>query len=421
MIVSQVRTKLQLSMLNSTTTNVYNKLFSQGPGDVQPDYNIQCVSASTLQNGVVAVLFFVFKKDTFISLIEEFGECLFGNATTGLFEDPILGSWHAYVDVYFDNIDCLSDIEMDYDDYCIESFNYEEIFQLDAGCTSEAPYVYLGGSRTNLWHLDEIDGTKNNYYNYYSYNDNSGIDIYILDTGIRTTHQEFDGINVGNHDWGYDNDEITQSHGTHVAGIAAGKRVGVHRGAKNIYSFAVCRSAFWGCFEQDIEAGLKMVDRALEKRPTKYRRAVINMSWGGKSESDRGHLNSYIQRIYNSGGIMVAAAGNSAEDACSHWPSSLEWVIAVGAYNEDYEVAWFSNYGKCFLLLVSLKAECLVFRTSLTLHNVTANSQCEHIVQTYQIIHRQQQICHHISLKINNTKSIFVSFVFVFDFGWIYT
>ena len=145
------------------------------------------------------------------------------------------------------------------------------------------------------------------------------------------------------------------------------------------------------------------------------------MSWGGKSDSDRGHLNTYIQSIYNSGGIMVAAAGNSAEDACSHWPSSLEWVIAVGAYNEDYEVAWFSNYGKCFLLLVSLKAECLVFRTSLTLHNVTANSQCEHIVQTYQIIHRQQQICHHISLKINNTKSIFVSFVFVFDFGWIYT
>ena len=54
---------------------------------------------------------------------------------------------------------------------------------------------------------------------------------------LRTTHQEFYGINVGNHDWGYDNDEVDQSHGTHVAGIATVKKVGVHRGAENIYSW----------------------------------------------------------------------------------------------------------------------------------------------------------------------------------------
>ena len=88
--------------------------------------------------------------------------------------------------------------------------------------------------------------------------------------------------------------------------------VGIHKKVKNIYSYAVCRSSFFGCFSQDIEAGLEMVARNLNMQPTKRRRAVINMSWGG-SGGGAEYLDEIFEAIYDAGGIMVAAAGNSAE------------------------------------------------------------------------------------------------------------
>ena len=61
-----------------------------------------------------------------------------------------------------------------------------------------------------MWHLDAIDGTIDNYHNYFDISDtsDSGVDIYILDTGIQTSHQEFNGLNVGNIDWGFIKDHI---------------------------------------------------------------------------------------------------------------------------------------------------------------------------------------------------------------------
>ena len=199
-----------------------------------------------------------------------------------------------------------------------------------------------------MWHLDAIDGTVDNKYNYFDFSsdEDSGVDIYILDSGVQTSHQEFNDLNVGNIDWGFVQAHINSAHGTHVAGTAAGKNVGIHKNVKNIYSYAVCRQGSFGCMSQDIEAGLAMVVTMLNKRPTKNRRAVINMSWGGP-RSNGNYLGDYFEAMFNAGGIMVAAAGNSAEDACGHWPANNEFVIAVGAHNESNEVAYFSNYGDC--------------------------------------------------------------------------
>ena len=61
--------------------------------------------------------------------------------------------------------------------------------------------------------------------------------------------------------------------------------------------------------EQDIEAGLAMGSIMVNKRPTKNRLAVINMSWGGTG-SHNNHLGEHFEAISNAGGILVAAAGN---------------------------------------------------------------------------------------------------------------
>ena len=123
-----------------------------------------------------------------------------------LHKSAISGISHGYVNIEYSNLNCINDININYDDYCLSQFTYEQVFSLDGmfgTCVYGSPYLTLDGNQQRLWHLDQIDGTTDNLYNYYDYNDDedTGVDVYILDSGIRTTHQEFDGLNVGHHDW----------------------------------------------------------------------------------------------------------------------------------------------------------------------------------------------------------------------------
>lgn len=69
-----------------------------------------------------------------------------------------------------------------------------------------------------------------------SYEDQAGegVDVYVLDTGIQTTHTEFGGRAV----WGHaafglaKNDK--HGHGTHVAGIVGSSQFGVAKKSKII-------------------------------------------------------------------------------------------------------------------------------------------------------------------------------------------
>ena len=100
--------------------------------------------------------------------------------------------------------------------------------------------IDVASQQTNApWNLDRIDQRAlpwNSIYNYAG--SGAGVHVYILDTGIRTTHQEFGGrASVG-----YDaigdgqNGNDCNGHGTHVAGIVGGSTWGV---AKQAYLHAV--------------------------------------------------------------------------------------------------------------------------------------------------------------------------------------
>jgi aqualysin 1 len=191
------------------------------------------------------------------------------------------------------------------------------------------------------WGLDRIDQDSsildgNFYYPSFA---GEGVNIYIIDTGIRNTHEnfsgrvtlDFDAFN-GSTPYGYDCD----GHGTHVAGTAAGINTGVARKA-NIHSVRVLDCGGWG-FTSQIVAGINWV-AAHHVKP-----AVANMSLGGwKSPAEDAAVSKAIAK----GVTFVVAAGNNGDNACNYSPAHVSGAITVGATDNTDSRAGFSNFGTC--------------------------------------------------------------------------
>ncbi|KAI8806991.1 peptidase S8/S53 domain-containing protein [Cladochytrium replicatum] len=179
-----------------------------------------------------------------------------------------------------------------------------------------------------------------------------GVDIYILDTGVLTSHEEFEGRAT----WGaYFTEAGQQStkpanedadgHGTNVASIAAGKTYGVAKDA-NIIAVKVLDDKGSGLIST-IVAGIQW---ALTQAGTSGRRSVINMSLGGENSKSSGTTSAIGRAIkagFDAGVVFAVAAGNDGVDACNYTPSNLDYVVTVGASSNSDGRASFSNYGSC--------------------------------------------------------------------------
>ena len=180
------------------------------------------------------------------------------------------------------------------------------------------------------------------------------VDIFVLDTGVRSTHFEFEDITVTHLDDTFGDSEVFDGHGSHVAGIIVGKSVGVARGI-NIYEYPVCRiessSGSTSCSSQDIEDGYQAVRDYMQLNSVSTnRRGVINLSFGTEGALPNHYKNSVndaLQEIIDVGGIPIAAAGNEQTDDCLSYPANSNKAISVGSHTENFEVSYFSNYGSC--------------------------------------------------------------------------
>ncbi len=160
-----------------------------------------------------------------------------------------------------------------------------------------------------------------------------GVKVGIIDTGVDYTHEEVEkrfgkvkGYNfVDNTEDPYDGN----GHGTHVAGIVAGKEVGV-ASACELYAIKVLSDEGYGS-EADVLRGIEWaIDNKLE---------VINMSLGSSQYSY--FEDQVIQEAYKRGMVIAAAAGN--EYYGPSYPAALENVIAVAAVDRNKDHAEFSN------------------------------------------------------------------------------
>lgn len=189
------------------------------------------------------------------------------------------------------------------------------------------------------WGLDRIDSPFLPLSDSYNYNESGlNVNVYIVDSGINTSHEEFAGrLGVG-----YSALDSTSSvedcagHGTHVSGIAAGEKYGVAKGA------TVIPVRVFDCNKSgnslDVVEGLQwIVDN--NSGP-----AVVNMSLGGGYSQA---LNNAIAAVVDLGIPVVVASGNETTNACIKSPASEPKAITVGASDRYDSVMSWSNYGSC--------------------------------------------------------------------------
>ncbi|KAI9226916.1 MAG: peptidase S8/S53 domain-containing protein [Piptocephalis tieghemiana] len=205
------------------------------------------------------------------------------------------------------------------------------------------------------WGLSRINQHKLNLDGIYNYPSSagSGVNVYIVDTGIDFTNPEFGGrakagtTTISGYPSSFDSDD--NGHGTFVAGIIGSSTYGV---AKNVTLISVKALDNNGDGSvSDVLAGLSYVARQHEASPNK--RTIVNLSLGTPSSQA---TNMAVAAIVKAGITVVVASGNgdargNAQDACEFSPSSSKSVITVGATDRYDAAASFSNYGECVDIL----------------------------------------------------------------------
>ncbi|EGW32936.1 uncharacterized protein SPAPADRAFT_65953 [Spathaspora passalidarum NRRL Y-27907] len=203
-------------------------------------------------------------------------------------------------------------------------------------------------------HRDPVNYTQNatNEFDFtgpYLYDDKggTGVTAYVLDTGIKTDLEEFQGraswgVNLVYPNFTFDVD----GHGTHVAGTIGSKTYGV---AKNTKLVAVCvlNSNGGGEFSTMIKGVEWVIEdhkKAVKAKKKGFKGSVLNISIGGGISQA---FDQAVNTAAKAGIHVVVSAGNEHQDACNQSPARAEGVVAVGAINYRDEMAWFTNYGKC--------------------------------------------------------------------------
>ncbi|MBN8233363.1 S8 family peptidase [Corallococcus macrosporus] len=189
------------------------------------------------------------------------------------------------------------------------------------------------------WGLDRIDQRDlplNQLYQYQT--QGRGVHVYVIDTGLRPTHQEFagradiafDAVNDGR------NGVDCNGHGTHVAATVGGRVYGIAKSA-SLHAVRVLN-----CEGSGTTAGaVAGVDWATEHHQSP---AVANMSLGGGEDAA---LDDAVRHSIAAGVMYVLAAGNENQDACRRSPARTAEAITVGATTSADRRASFSNHGDC--------------------------------------------------------------------------
>ena len=191
------------------------------------------------------------------------------------------------------------------------------------------------------WGLDRIDQRAglNGNYTLANVNTGTGVQAYIIDSGVQVTHREFRnswGVSrvINDFDATGGNFNDCNGHGTFVAGVLGGNTFGVAKGA-TLHNIRVggCDSSLW---TSNVIAGINWV-AANHVKP-----AVANLSIGGGIDYG---FEDAVRGLIRAGVTIVVSAGNDNRDAKDQSPARVSEAITVGASTSWDARAGFSNFG----------------------------------------------------------------------------
>lgn len=190
------------------------------------------------------------------------------------------------------------------------------------------------------WDLASLSSRTRGATDYF-YDSTAGLGTYsyVIDSGIRTTHVEFEG----RASWGYNAVDTINTdslgHGTYVAGIIGSRTYGVAK-KTNLIAVKVVKGDGVVNFSYFLD-GLNWALRdivAQNRRPT----AVINISLGGPASSA---LDNAVASVSNQGVLIVVAAGNDNAPADYYSPARAPTALCVGSVDANDARSPWSNYG----------------------------------------------------------------------------
>jgi serine protease len=227
--------------------------------------------------------------------------------------------------------------------------------------------VWAVGTELNPpWGLDRIDQHDRPVdASYTSDFTGAGVSAYIIDSGIRRTHFEFEGRAV--HGYTAINDGLgsddCNGHGTHVAGTVGGATWGV---AKELTLVAVrvlnCQGSGT---TSGVIAGVNWVTANFVPP------AVANMSLGGGASSS---LDTAVRNSIAAGVTYAVAAGNSNVNACNSSPSRVLEALTAGSSTSSDAKSSFSNWGSCLDLFAPGSGITSAWHTSDTATNTISGT-----------------------------------------------
>lgn len=203
------------------------------------------------------------------------------------------------------------------------------------------PGSFMNPQPRASWGLDRINQRYLPLDELYGYvNDGAGVNAYVIDTGILTTHWEFSDRAVSVYDVFQGNGIDCNGHGSHVAGIIGGRTFGV---AKNVRLLSVrvlnCQgSGSWA----DVIDGVDFVTWHRGQPNQQGVPAVANMSLGGSTNRA---VEVAVRNSIRANVTYIVAAGNGNTDAGTYSPAGVVEAITVGATDRLDFRADFSNFG----------------------------------------------------------------------------
>ncbi|KAF2193523.1 subtilisin-like serine protease-like protein PR1A [Zopfia rhizophila CBS 207.26] len=194
---------------------------------------------------------------------------------------------------------------------------------------------------SSTWGLGRISHT-NAGTSSYTYDDSAGANTcsYVIDTGIYTSHAEFEGRATFLANYAGDGQNTDgNGHGTHVAGTIGSKTYGVAKKTK-LYAVKVLDASGSGT-NSGVIAGINFAANDQKTRSCPNG-SVANMSLGGGKSTA---VNSAAANAVAAGLFLAVAAGNDASNANNYSPASEPTAFTVGATDSSDRIASFSNYG----------------------------------------------------------------------------